>query len=252
MGGRSCGGAYYAVIAADVRYDPELRPNAKLLYGELTALCSQDGYCWATNDYFAKLYGLSPATVSRLISQLEKRGYIRCESAATGTGSERRIYAGIFQVRPVNRGLDKNVNPPLDEKSKGGLDENVNPQEENNIYITPYSPPEGDAHPKRRPAPSSPEPDWMLFDRFWAAYPRKQNKERARRAWRRLNPDLALCRVMAKALELDKRSRQWRKDNGEYIPYPSSWLNGRMWENEHNQPEAAPENSGWAPDPEVM
>lgn len=92
----------------------------------------------------------------------------------------------------------------------------------------------------------------MLFDRFWAAYPRKQNKERARRAWRRLNPDLALCRVMAKALELDKRSRQWRKDNGEYIPYPSSWLNGRMWENEHNQPEAAPENSGWAPDPEVM
>ena len=65
--------AYYAVLPADVRYDRELRPNAKLLYGELTALCNQYGYCWAPNEYFAGLYGLAPETVSRLISQPTRR-----------------------------------------------------------------------------------------------------------------------------------------------------------------------------------
>ena len=40
-----------------------------------------------------------------------------------------------------------------------------------------------------------------LFDRFWAAYPKKKGKEAAKRAWRKLKPDIALCRVMAEALD---------------------------------------------------
>ena len=71
--------SYYAIIPANVRYDADLTPNAKLLYGEITALCNEKGYCWATNDYFAKLYNVSKISISNWISSLVKKGYIYSE-----------------------------------------------------------------------------------------------------------------------------------------------------------------------------
>lgn len=70
---------YYAVITADVRYHKELTANAKLLYAEITALCQKEGFCWATNKYFADLYGLSKDRVSHLIGDLVKYGFIKVE-----------------------------------------------------------------------------------------------------------------------------------------------------------------------------
>lgn len=68
--------SYYAIIPANVRYDTDLTPNAKLLYGEITSLCNQKGYCYATNDYFAALYGVSKTSISKWISSLVSKGYI--------------------------------------------------------------------------------------------------------------------------------------------------------------------------------
>ena len=68
--------SYYAVIPALVRYDKDLSPNAKLLYGEITALCNEKGYCWATNSYFCDLYGVSERTIQRLLIQLNDKKYI--------------------------------------------------------------------------------------------------------------------------------------------------------------------------------
>lgn len=69
--------AYYAIIPANVRYDKDLVPNAKLLYGEITALCNEKGYCWASNQYFAELYNVSDRTIKNWISQLVDKGYIQ-------------------------------------------------------------------------------------------------------------------------------------------------------------------------------
>ena len=71
--------SYYAIIPAEVRYDEELPPNAKLLYGEITSLCNEKGYCWATNQYFADLYHCSISAVKKWISALVKKGYISLE-----------------------------------------------------------------------------------------------------------------------------------------------------------------------------
>ena len=69
----------YSVIPARVRDDKELRPNAKLLYGELSALTMAEGYCWASNAYLAEIFDLSQNTVSQLIKQLSDRGHIISE-----------------------------------------------------------------------------------------------------------------------------------------------------------------------------
>lgn len=82
---------YYAVIPANVRYDNRLVPNAKLLYGEITALCNDKGYCWATNKYFADLYGASIRTVQTWISSLEECGFIRMKLVPDELGSKRFI-----------------------------------------------------------------------------------------------------------------------------------------------------------------
>ncbi len=67
---------YYANITATVRYDKRLSANQKLLYAEITALTNKEGYCWASNSYFAELYGVDARTVRRWIQALAKQGYI--------------------------------------------------------------------------------------------------------------------------------------------------------------------------------
>ena len=85
---------YYAIIPATVRYDTNLKPAEKLLYGEITALANIKGYCYASNRYFANLYNVTLHTVSQWISHLEKLQYIALEMIRDNNKviKERRIY----------------------------------------------------------------------------------------------------------------------------------------------------------------
>lgn len=85
---------YYAIIPATVRYNLDLKPNEKLLYGEITALANSKGFCFANNRYFAKLYKVTIHTVSQWISHLEKLGYVKIELIRDNKKEikERRIY----------------------------------------------------------------------------------------------------------------------------------------------------------------
>ena len=116
--------SYYAIIPADVRYDKKLCANAKLLYGEITALCNEKGYCWASNDYFAQLYEKTEETVSRWISQLIKQNYINVEYIKRGFEiTERRIY--ILDCQKSQPSIDEKVNRSIDEKVNRSIDEKV-------------------------------------------------------------------------------------------------------------------------------
>lgn len=67
---------YYAIIPAEVRYDDDLKANAKLLYGEITALTYKTGVCYASNNYFARLYKVDPSAISKWVKNLEDKEYI--------------------------------------------------------------------------------------------------------------------------------------------------------------------------------
>lgn len=68
---------YYAIIPSEIRYDKRLKPNEKLLYGEISALANKMGVCFAGNSYFSELYDVDKATISRWITGLERCGYIK-------------------------------------------------------------------------------------------------------------------------------------------------------------------------------
>lgn len=71
-----------------------------------------------------------------------------------------------------------------------------------------------------------------LFDRFWSVYPRKVSKVSALKAFEKLKVDEELLNTMISAIEKQKKSDQWIRDNGQYIPHPSTWLNQHRWEDE--------------------
>lgn len=77
------------------------------------------------------------------------------------------------------------------------------------------------------------------FCKFWEAYPKKTAKQNAYKAWQKLSPDDELTVRILIALEQHKKSAQWQRDNGQYIPYPATWLNGKRWEDETTDTKSA-------------
>lgn len=78
------------------------------------------------------------------------------------------------------------------------------------------------------------------FDEFWKAHPKKRSKGQAEKAWVKISPDAELFAKMLDGLERAKKSRDWIKDGGQYIPYPSTWLNAKGWEDDYSDIEGRP------------
>lgn len=70
------------------------------------------------------------------------------------------------------------------------------------------------------------------FLSFWSAYPRKESKQTAFEAWKKMNgtcPDIA---IILKKIESMKKTDDWTRENGRFIPHPATWINQRRWEDE--------------------
>ena len=159
--------AYYSIIPADVRYDENLTANAKLLYGEITALCNERGYCWATNDYFAGLYKVSKVSISKWISSLISAGYIESElEYREGTKEILNRY-----LRIVKYPIKEKLNTPIKEKFKD------NNTDINNTYI--YSPSDDEQQSFDFPKTDLEEKLAEDFEKIWEIYPRKDGKNTA-------------------------------------------------------------------------
>lgn len=192
--------AYYAIIPASVRYDKRITPNAKLLYGEITALCNDKGYCWASNEYFATLYGVSKGSISSWIGQLSKAGYISLQMIyRDGSKEILHRYIRLFDD-PIPEILDT----PIPEILKDNITSLNNT--DNSI-----------------PTPKQKRED-ERFLIFYQNYPRKVGKKKAREKFNKvikegetLDSILSKLKVYEKQLERDKTEEK-------YIKHPASFL----------------------------
>lgn len=226
---------YYAVIPADVLYDPALTPNAKLLYAVISNFCNFYGYCTCKNSTFAKFFSrgdkeMSERTVERILQLLRDTGHIKTETENVNGKVKRRIWLSCAEQPDKNDGSQPDKND--------GLYKNNN----KNIKIPPIAPQGAvrDAQKKVRKKPTgevtlTPEME-ERFTRFWAAYPVHRDKQRARYRWQQLSPDDDLVVSILDSIERLKLTDAWQRD---IIPLPSTFLNNRRWEDAEDLAPAA-------------
>lgn len=235
----------YTVVQNQIIWDQRLRPPTRWLL--IAMLSLPEDWDYSIRGLAAKT-GVSKDTLGKMLRELEEAGYLRREEQSRDGGKfASAVYvvtdvAGTFGGPPEPpAGPDPDPEPETPSPCPNfsdtepspcpSLSDTENSPQQNTIYTNypPIVPPQGDGGEKPKKVGKR-VPDREMFERFWAAYPRKRNKDKAWRAWRKLCPDLETCLAMSAALERDKQSRQWTKDNGEFIPHASTWLNNRPWE----------------------
>lgn len=216
-------GGMFLVIPSVVMLDESLSLSAKMLYGIITWKSNENSCCWCTNRTFGKTLGVSPKRVSALIADLKEAGHIDVEivrDEGTGQIIRRNIYPMVKSSRKISPPIPENMDTP---SLKTGMPPPENEEEKYKVKFKYKKPPI---------VPQGTKLTDYLFERFWEAYPRKENRAAAFRAWKKLSPDLELCYVMSEALEWQRKTAQWTQDDGQFIPAPASWLRGRRWEDE--------------------
>lgn len=154
--------SYYAILPPDVRYDKQLPQGAKLLYSEITALSNKNGYCWASNDYFAKLYSVSIGTIKSWLKCLEDNSYIhRVIKYKSGS---KEVEQRFISLSPRSENLPPSVRKLTHPRSENCPD--------NNTSIN-----------KNIRASSTLESD---FEKLWKLYPKKIGKKPALAAYKRV------------------------------------------------------------------
>lgn len=210
---------YYSILTANVRYDNRLSDSEKLLFAEITSLTQASGECWASNDYFAKLYNVSNVTISRRVSKLKNLGYIHVKMIyREGTKEILRRIIKIDTTYGQNciEGIIKIDTTPIIKIDKENIASKSNITSINN---KPYSPLEA-------------------FELFWNLYPKKNGKKPSSEKFLKLiekSPELA--EVIINDLIARKQTTTWTKDNGKYVPNATTYLNQERWQDELELPQ---------------
>ena len=192
---------YYAVLIAEVRYDNDLGNFSKLLYAEISALCNKEGYCWASNNYFAGLYEVKEITITRAIGQLVERGYlIRELNNVNGDDTKRILRLSISEM--ITPPIKNDRKPPIKNDTHNTMNiDNIKTNKSITIKLG--------------------------FDIFWKGLKgRKLNKPDAKKVYEKI--DTKLCPE-----DLVKRFNvMFLTRDEKYVPYPAKWLRNEGWTND--------------------
>ena len=127
----------YVVIPAPVFYDRDLPPSARLLYGLISNLCNDRGYCWAKNETLCRYLDCKERTLRELLAKLRDKQYIQIEQSNQGGTTVRRILLGAYANRPAEIRRPPGENPPPARQKSAGRSLLKNNLSNNNTPLTP-------------------------------------------------------------------------------------------------------------------
>lgn len=206
--------SYYAIIPASVRYDKDLTANAKLLYGEITALCNERGYCWCNNSYFANLYEVSNVSISKWIASLVQKGYIASYiTYKEGTKEIDKRYLTI-----LNDPIKEKFNTPIKENFKENITKENNTL--NNTFKKKY---------KRKDEDYASE-----FEQLWSNYPNKQGKERAKASYIKARNSGVSYETILDGLNRYVEHCKIKGKDKQYIKHGSTWFAQSCWQDDYD------------------
>ena len=220
--------SYYAVIPAPIRYDKDLSPNSKLLYGEITALCNDKGFCWATNEYFSQLFDVSEVSISKWVNSLIKKNYIASEMIYIDGKTYRHLTI-------VYDSLKEKLNTSLKEKFKHNNTNNITKKlKENNTKESQEQSPLNSQNEQV----ATTEDLEIWFSKTYELYPRKVGKIQAKKTFtnklKKLSREVAKKKAVGIYKMLQQQIKLWSQENDfqgrklEHIPYFSTWLNANV------------------------
>lgn len=188
---------YYAILPANVRYAEGLSSLDKLLFAEITCLTNAKGYCWATNNYFANLYGRTKGTISLSINRLLVAKYIEVKIIQ----EEDKMVRRLITIKGVE--VIKNLQPHS-EKQIGGVVKNSQDNTKNNTK-------------KNKD---------ILFEEFWVAYDSNLSRKLCHTKFMALSYEICeKCVVSAQQYSDSITDRKFKK-------HPGTWLNQGCWDDE--------------------
>ena len=225
---------YYAIIPAEVRYDKDLRAGAKIFYGEITALCSKNGVCTASNNYFAELYSMTPSGITHWVTQLKEKGYIDVTYERDGNQiTKRNIILKPFKTK--NKVVEKvltNVNRVVTNVNEGNYKNTIGylqKDKENNTSINNTSINNNTYSVTEK-----------QYEEFMEEYPKKTKTESVKR-WFALNkPSETFFKIL---IDKVKEFKEYECKGKElrYIPDALTWLNEKRFKDEYKPKEIVQE-----------
>lgn len=226
--------SYYSILTADVRYDKRLKPNEKILFSEITALTQANGICWATNDYFSKLYDVEKVTVSKWINNLKKLGYIDVKMIYRDNTKEIEKRVISVRTKPIDEiieGYRLKNKEGYRLKNLGGIDKKVkdnntsiNTTSNNNKHMCDSK----ESHEKPKTKQELLRED---FETIWKLYPstRRRDKEKCFTRYKNAIKDGETREnIYLGVRNYIQHCKDTNTDN-EFIRLTSTFFNNRNW-----------------------
>lgn len=251
-------------------YSQNLGHPAKAVLVALAYHADDDSWeCWPSQDTLASMTGLHRSSVVRQVQMLARLRLLskahRQSRGGQRTSDSYRLNraANVAEANVAGANVgESDIGPTLDVSPQvGNHVAQTNVGETNVAHSTNQRRPVRQEHLEEHlggvelPLPSTPPSKSpgrtkltgdTRFDEFWAAYPRKEGKGDAKKAW-----DAALKKVSAERL-LDGARRyakhpNVRREGGKYIKTPARWLNAECWDDDVPSETAPSEQTSWTP-----